>query len=57
MTLRGTPYVYQGDELGMVNNKVTHIEEFDDVEIRSTYQDWKNKGKDLVQFISFQMKK
>ena len=53
----GTPYVYQGDELGMVNNQVTHIEEFDDVEIRSTYQDWKIKGKILINLSPFQMKK
>ena len=52
MTMRGTPYVYQGDELGMVNNKINHIEKFDDVEIHSTYQDWKNKGKNLDDFIS-----
>jgi glycosidase len=57
MTLRGTTYVYQGDELGMVNNQVNHIEEFDDVEIRSTYQDWKNKGKDLDKFISISNEK
>ena len=57
MTLRGTPYVYQGDELGMVNNQVNHIEEFDDVEIRSTYKDWKNKGKDLDKFISISNEK
>ena len=36
---------------------MNHIEEFDDVEIRSTYQDWKNKGKDLDKFISISNEK
>ena len=57
MTMRGTPYVYQGDELGMVNNQVDRIEQFDDVEIQNTYQDWKNKGKDLDAFISISNEK
>jgi oligo-1,6-glucosidase len=29
---RGTPYLYQGDELGMTNFPFTSIEEFDDIE-------------------------
>jgi oligo-1,6-glucosidase len=29
---RGTPYLYQGDELGMTNYPFTSIEEFDDIE-------------------------
>ncbi len=29
--LRGTPFIYQGQELGMVNAKRTRIEQFDDI--------------------------
>jgi len=43
--------------LGMVNNQVDRIEQFDDVEIQNTYQDWKNKGKDLDAFISISNEK
>lgn len=32
MTLQGTPYIYQGDELGMTNANFASIDEFRDVE-------------------------
>ncbi len=35
--MRGTPYIYQGDELGMTNAKFTDIEEYVDVESRNYY--------------------
>lgn len=35
--LRGTPYIYQGDELGSTNAHFTSIEEFNDVESRNYY--------------------
>lgn len=36
--LRGTPYVYQGEELGMLNRSVTTISEVDDVEAQTIYR-------------------
>ena len=36
--LRGTPYLYQGEELGMLNQAVTDIEAVDDVEARTIYR-------------------
>ena len=36
-TLEGTPYIYQGQEIGMTNGSVTHIEEVDDIEARNYY--------------------
>ena len=36
--LRGTPYIYQGEELGMKNAGFTRIEQYDDVESRNYYQ-------------------
>ena len=53
----GTPYVYQGDELGMVNNQVTHIEEFDDEKYEAPIKIGKIKGKILINLSPFQMKK
>ena len=33
---RGTPYVYQGDEIGMTNAPFASIDDFDDIESRIT---------------------
>lgn len=38
LTLRGTPYLYQGDEIGMSNCDFKSIEEFEDVQVRNAYQ-------------------
>ena len=38
MTLRGTPYLYQGDELGMTNYPWTKISEFNDIEVQNAYK-------------------
>lgn len=35
--LRGTPYIYQGEELGMTNAHYTRIEQYDDVEAINNY--------------------
>lgn len=37
MFLRGTPFIYQGQELGMSNIKMDSIQEFDDVATHSQY--------------------
>lgn len=51
MTMRGTPYVYQGEEIGMTNVAFESIEDYNDVEIRNAYAEWKEQGKDLDQFL------
>jgi oligo-1,6-glucosidase len=38
LTLKGTPFIYQGDELGMTNYPFTRIEEFDDIEVRNAWK-------------------
>jgi oligo-1,6-glucosidase len=38
LTLRGTPYLYQGDEIGMSNCVFENVGEFDDVQVRNAYQ-------------------
>ncbi|WP_213496094.1 glycoside hydrolase family 13 protein [Lactococcus formosensis] len=35
--MKGTPYIYQGEEIGMTNNPVTDIEQIDDIESRNMY--------------------
>ena len=36
--LRGTPFIYQGEEIGMENFKRTSIEQFDDIGSRGQYE-------------------
>lgn len=43
--LRGTPYIYQGEELGMTNAGYTKIEEYRDVESINYYQILREEGK------------
>lgn len=37
LTLRGTPFLYQGDELGMTNYPFKSIDQFDDIEAKNGY--------------------
>jgi oligo-1,6-glucosidase len=43
---RGTPYVYQGEEIGMANYPFTAVEEFQDVESRGHYAQAVARGED-----------
>lgn len=54
MTMRGTPYYLQGDELGMVNIRFDHIEDYNDVDTKNKYAAVKNKGGDLAAFLEGQ---
>jgi oligo-1,6-glucosidase len=38
LTMRGTPFFYQGDELGMTNFPFTDIKQFDDIEVKNAYK-------------------
>lgn len=38
LTLKGTPFIYQGDELGMTNYPFTDISEYDDIQARNAWQ-------------------
>ena len=49
--MRGTPYYYNGDELGMVNIRFDNIEDYNDVDTRNMYENLKNHGGDLKAFI------
>ena len=41
---KGTPYIYQGEEIGMTNTAVTDVEELDDIESLNMYHDRLQKG-------------
>jgi len=51
MTLRGTPYVYQGDEIGMTNIKYPSIDCYDDIETRNAWKEAEEQGKDMDIFL------
>ncbi|NLG02425.1 MAG: alpha-glucosidase, partial [Clostridia bacterium] len=39
-TLKGTPFVFQGDEMGLTNHHFASIEEITDVESKGAYQEY-----------------
>lgn len=43
--LRGTPYIYQGEEIGMTNAGYTSISQYNDIESLNYYNILKQKGK------------
>ncbi|MCI8582329.1 MAG: alpha-glucosidase [Dorea sp.] len=55
--MQGTPYIYQGEELGMTNYPFTSLEEFRDIESINAYQELTEKGivspKDMFDYISY----
>lgn len=54
MTMRGTPYYYNGDELGMTNAGFTKIEDYRDKALLNEHQHAKNRGEDLAKFLKKQ---
>lgn len=54
LTMGGTPYYYNGDEIGMINAKFDKIEDFRDIETFAEYEKVKIAGGDLKQFIEDQ---
>lgn len=55
--MQGTPYVYQGEELGMTNYPFTSLEEFRDIESINAYHELTEKGvispEEMFEFISY----
>ncbi|MGZ4001281.1 MAG: alpha-glucosidase, partial [Mucilaginibacter sp.] len=52
MTMRGTPYYYNGDELGMTNAGFDKIEDYRDVATLNEYQHQKNIGADMDKYMA-----
>jgi oligo-1,6-glucosidase/glucan 1,6-alpha-glucosidase len=42
--MKGTPYIYQGEEIGMTNVKFASIEEYDDIETHNMYNERLSNG-------------
>jgi oligo-1,6-glucosidase len=51
LTMRGTPYYYNGDELGMTNAGFEKLEDFRDKPLFNMYEYEKNNGGDLNKFL------
>ena len=43
--MRGTPYVYQGEELGMTNIYFTSVDQYEDVEVHNAWKQWVESGR------------
>jgi len=43
-TLQGTPYIYQGEEIGMTNVKFPHLSDYEDIEIRNFVRESMERG-------------
>ena len=46
LTLEGTPFIYQGEEIGMINARFTDISEYRDVEIKNHWREVLKDGGD-----------
>ncbi len=46
LTLRGTPFIYQGEEIGMTNIPVSDIKDYRDIEILNHYKEATARGED-----------
>ncbi len=38
LTQKGTPFIYQGDEMGMTNYPFTDVSQYDDIQVRNAWQ-------------------
>lgn len=55
MTMRGTPFYFNGDELGMSNIKFNNIDDYRDIATINAYKSIKAKGEDVQAFMYKQM--
>ena len=51
MTMRGTPYYYYGDELGMANIKFNKIQDYRDIATINGYKNVRKKGGNVQAFL------
>ncbi len=56
-TLRGTPFIYQGEEIGMTNISFDSLDDFDDIETRGYIKDLQKQGemseKDILEIANY----
>ncbi len=55
LTLRGTPFLYEGDELGMTDYPFKTLADYDDIAVKNAYKEFVESGKISAQaFLSSQ---
>ncbi|MCP9766673.1 alpha-glucosidase [Lacihabitans sp. LS3-19] len=54
MTMRGTPYYYNGDELAMTNIRFDNVEDYKDMPLKNEYVYLQKTGGDLKKFLEEQ---
>jgi oligo-1,6-glucosidase len=54
LTMRGTPYIYNGDEIGMTNIRFTDIRDYRDLMTINYYRRLEKEGGDLEEFLAGQ---
>jgi len=47
MTLRGTPCIYQGSEIGMTNVQFDSLDDYKDIEIKNKVKEWRAQGRNM----------
>ncbi len=52
LTMKGTPYFYYGDEIGMTNIRFDNIEDYQDINTLNRYELLKEQGVELDAFIA-----
>lgn len=50
LTLKGTPFIFQGQELGVINKAFTKIEDFEDIESLNLYEELIQKMPEEIAF-------
>lgn len=55
--LKGTPYVYQGEEIGMINTRISSVDELNDIDGKMMYQEWAANGHPEAEIIEALNKK
>jgi len=51
LSMRGTVYIYQGDEIGMTNVAYPSIDHYNDVETLNAWKEAEKNGKDMTDFL------
>jgi len=51
-TMQGTPFIYQGEELGMTNVKFETIEEYQDIETHNMFKEHREAGRSVEEIMA-----
>ncbi|MNM76087.1 Oligo-1,6-glucosidase [compost metagenome] len=51
--MQGTPFIYQGQELGMTNTRFTSLADFNDIAARNRFAKLQEQGMDEAQILAF----